>query len=948
MNNMKPCKPVYEHIDQDEFGDGRKITTSLLERYCKNISGLWKKTEELEDNTDPELRKRFTPPLIHDMHSYGTQLNNNNEYEFDNSTETIFLDAIGLKTIEIQASKLKEEKEDGAKELYTYEFETTHTIAKIAINTEENEYPLHNTLDKLKDSTKLNGYYIDEKKIYIKPLGNEKIEKLLLKVHSDDPYIDRKNTTAYIDLSKNKIHAPYSEDQFEEERIDQNTAEQYTFDTTTGKVTSTIRGVEKYWNFGWRKFNHFWMYPLWLQDPFAENPNTPPIPTVARAFIITPRNSGILTRIRLMFNVKNGAEDEVYVEIRTLTREGKPSTKILAREKTRIRGAKQSLLHTINFSTPPMLEKSKRYAVVLRAGFTSPDKSYGLGGWSYITYPGEALANIGKKTIASVTNVHFKWKHIFDFDDDIFSDVFWSIDNCVSWNKVHPVLEGILDGMGARAFSYQTYIKPLKPNATLMDGESYAYWKPIKTNPIQSVQLVPSTQGEKIEWEISTNMIDWHQVKHPNWSYNFQEDGARHEKGQNQLYIRAKITSTKTNNPASAPEITGLKVILKTIPAGTAYLKTLFYNPRFGNLLGPSMWSKLGIDVELKPPKTENVDVNVDVILNKIMKDTLICNGRSMTFKLSEKPSKPLVRVTMLPSILYLPQNEEQITPTIPTPTPPEENKKTLEALQTILTRIDGMYEKIKNNTTNTTSHPQALIDLAAHFTNVDGIINKLRCNPKSLLLLKDSVTPFKKLDTCNTSECLLNSITILRNVILNAINLIKTPEGKYINVIPEISGRECTDLELTENRDYTVNYKEGTITLNDAWGIGELKVEYYPLWIQGLKLEDFPFRMDFLKETFKNTQTLTLKTVPLDPIRSVEQYNKEKNEWTELTQERDYHVQYDEKKIIIHKNEGEKEYRVRYTPYLVDEGLALAYRMKRENPEQQATIQSCYFQNRV
>ena len=132
---MKPCEARYEPIDQDEFGDGKKITTSLLERYCKNISGLWKKTRELEDNTDPELRKTFTPPIIHDMHSYGVTTNENNEYEFDNSIETVFIDAIGLKTIEIHNLK-KTEKEEG-KILYTKELETTHNIIKISINKEE-------------------------------------------------------------------------------------------------------------------------------------------------------------------------------------------------------------------------------------------------------------------------------------------------------------------------------------------------------------------------------------------------------------------------------------------------------------------------------------------------------------------------------------------------------------------------------------------------------------------------------------------------------------------------------------------------------------------------------------------------------------------------------------------------------------------------------------------
>jgi hypothetical protein len=938
---MKTCKPQYEHIDQAEFGDGRKITTSLLTRYCRNIQGLWKKTKELEDNTDPELRKRFTPPLIHTLHTYGVRLNADNEYEFDNSTETIFIDPIGLKTIEIENLKKTEFEE---KTLYKTEFKTTHNIAKIAINKEENIYPSKNTLDELKKDNY--GYYIEENTLYIKLEATATLTKVLVTLYTDDPYIDRKNTTAYIDLAKNRIHSPYSKKQIEEEVLDQNTAVQYTTGAN-GEEIAAIRGVEKYWNFGWRRFNHFWMYPIWLQDPFSENPNTPPIPTVARAFILTPRNTGLLTRIRLMFNVKEGAEDEAYLEIRTLTPNGYPSNKILTREKTRIRGTNQPLLHTIPLTTPPLLTKGEKYAVVLRAGFTSADKNYGLGGWSFTTYGPEFIGNLLhkagtkiKKTTTSGTG------HIYDFDEDIVSDIFHSIDNCVSWTKTHSIslagmVEDAFDGMRPRAFSYQSFIQPLKETPTQQEGESYVYWKPIQCNPIQSVQLIPSMQGDGIKWEVSTNMIDWHHIKHPNWNYNFQKDAESHEKDQNQLYIRAQLKNTGKTTP---PEINGLKVLIQTKPAEEAYLKTLFYNPRLGNLLGASLWSRLGTTVTLKPPLTNEIDVKIDIIRNQNMKDILECNGKNMTFTLTGKPSKNLIKVTILPSTLYL--QKEEATETIETTTTElsTEDTQKIENLQKILENIDHMYETVKNNPENKTSVMQ---ELAKHFTNTHGIIEELQCEKTSLEMLKGSLEPLKTLEGCDKSECLLNYIIILRNVIINTINLIKKPKSKYINIIPSIPGREGLNLELTENRDYTINYETGTITLKDAWGVGTLKVEYYPLWLQGLKLEEFPLRTDSLTETF-TTKTFKLKTVPLDPLRIVEEHNPKKDEWNELTENKDYTVNYSKKTIEIHKNREDMEYRVKYTPYLVDEGLALAYRLKRHDISQQAIIKSCYFQNRV
>jgi hypothetical protein len=231
---VKPCEARYEHIDQEEFGDGRKITTSLLTRFCNNIQGLWNKTSELGDNTDPELRKRFTPPIIHDIHSHGITLNQNNEYQFDNSTETTFLDALGLKTIEIKNLQ----KTGTNNQIYTKKLETTHNIHKISINKTKNEYPIKNSIDTLNNEG--HGYYIDtnENILYIKLSQGEILTRVLATVHSDDPFIDRKNTTAHVDLTGNKIHAPYSPEQYENEILDQNTAIQKIYYTTYSQISN--------------------------------------------------------------------------------------------------------------------------------------------------------------------------------------------------------------------------------------------------------------------------------------------------------------------------------------------------------------------------------------------------------------------------------------------------------------------------------------------------------------------------------------------------------------------------------------------------------------------------------------------------------------------------------------------------------------------------------------
>lgn len=137
-----------------------------------------------------------------------------------------------------------------------------------------------------------------------------------------------------------------------------------------------------------------------------------------------------------MFHVKNGAEDDAYIEIRETNTDGSPSPKILTREKTRIRGAAQAMLHTTEFNIPPLLTQGKKYAVVVRAGFTSSEKSYGLGGWSSWTYGEEFLGNILKQAAAKLNKTNpIGWERIYGFDEDILSTIYTSTDNSITWTQ---------------------------------------------------------------------------------------------------------------------------------------------------------------------------------------------------------------------------------------------------------------------------------------------------------------------------------------------------------------------------------------------------------------------------------------------------------------------------------------------------------------------------------
>ena len=92
---MTKCTPIFLLPDEEDFGARRAVTSEMLRRFCRSIEYLYERMEAGEDalidSLDPEVRKRFKPPAINPMESYGYAFDSGrNAYKFSTQTSDSF------------------------------------------------------------------------------------------------------------------------------------------------------------------------------------------------------------------------------------------------------------------------------------------------------------------------------------------------------------------------------------------------------------------------------------------------------------------------------------------------------------------------------------------------------------------------------------------------------------------------------------------------------------------------------------------------------------------------------------------------------------------------------------------------------------------------------------------------------------------------------------------
>ena len=181
------------------------------------------------------------------------------------------------------------------------------------------------------------------------------------------------------------------------------------------------------------------------------------------------------------------------------------------------------------------------------------------------------------------------------------------------------------------------------------------------------------------------------------------------------------------------------------------------------------------------------------------------------------------------------------------------------------------------------------------------------------------------------------------------------------------------TEKSYQEFDDFDVDYDNGEIDFYNQSNLihGDFNITYNPLWVRGLSVADFPLKMDLWKEYYRvaedgvykqkfdewgdmvdgdffdrtiispvtntrdprGTAFHTFKTTvpPRDNIRKL--VVNEDTENRELEEDSQFFVDYLANRVVLYTDVAENDIiTIHYTPNLTDDGLALAYRLEREN----------------
>lgn len=765
----------------------------------------------------------------------------------------------------------------------------------------------------------------------------------------DDELIDDDKTTCYIDPSAKSADGSRGE-----ARIPKGTK------SIVYKDTACIRrwnnGTKKwmvnwannaYWYIGYNHNRNYNLKAEWLTHDGLRS-----IPSVCRAQTFKVETGGLLESVTLKLRVRTNTGSPLIVEIRTVDKRGYPSRKVLTREKIRF-NAKGESCQALKFKHPITVTKGTKYAVVLRSPLSSYDNCYWIGGWG---------SNCNQDPYSK-------------------GSAFLSEDNGYTWIK-HGKSEKVAyrDGQHAPVdFLFECHIK--KTYTNYKTGKDFwLYLRPVYSNPVSEVTITPSiinlnkTEHE-LEFQVSRDGKHWDTLSESN-AYTKTYDSKILKPC---LLVRVRL---KTTNSASSPELGALIINTKTVPQYKAYARTEWYYPEQSGMLASHIWSELNA-----PYQTENSNVScyVDVVRNKTQKEY---------FKI------------LNPTIQHLYTDNDYIS-LYKEDYPDILDDDTYTTLTTVETSTDDKFiewfeqnyiDYHESNTSFNDYLQEQHVYLKGNFTKTSD--ENLKGTPYfSKIQLPDSPayplinvrsTPNSTYDIITPEEAIHylektddeEKQAIQEYTHENIVTYFKTGEGKTTadNLIEEniyieevnnetgLTADSSQQINYTEWIDYDVDYTENTIrfythkddgdstTTDDMevkgnLPIGELTVEYNPLWVKGLTSQEMPLKMDLWTEKFTvtdNQKTYTTAVAPRDNIREI-LVNPYTNDEEELIEDIDYTVDYITNTITFTKQYPTSTIiQIKYTPNLTDLSLGLAYRLDRLDTVSQGYIKGNYWTTRT
>lgn len=593
---MTNCPKVYKNLQCESFGDRKKITSQMLRQFCKNDAYLYDQIMKLWDMTDPESRKRFYPPT--------------------------FMDA--SRSFGIQCYALQ----DSEKEYYDY-LDYVYRFSKITTY----EYRINfnsNDEDAFEDCSDTSYKIIQDDSI-INSDSNANANKL--EGVSDNGTITFRPTETTGTFHKDAVYQKQTKIPAVPEILGKAKKDAY-----CGGPYGNYH-CNSFWYAGFNRAKNYNIKSKW-----NKNQDTYDIPSVCRAQTFTAENSGKITKVSLMMQGDKSAKSPCIVEIRSTTKKGYPSTKVLARTEKKFTHSTGAMT-AFSFKTKAEVKKGTKYAIVVRAPLNNFGKTYRWGGWAHTCFSnlkkeayykgdsylsednGKTWIHYGKSRDGKSYGPHWYDWGIAEKPIDFAFEVF-----------VAPIKQKAKDGKTSRKPS----VKKLKSAAIDLNfnyykkGEYYLDFHPILCNPINKVTISPGyTDGEYSKdnyvWQIiepSTHeWKDMTRIEGDDWEYIFAQQGKYH-------YIRLRLKFIVTSDIVddrnvsndekaaylannltiiTVPYFKNARVIIDCEHPTSAYLRTEYYNPDRTEMLSANIWSELSARTSV----LNNASVEIDVIHKK-------------------------------------------------------------------------------------------------------------------------------------------------------------------------------------------------------------------------------------------------------------------------------------------------------------------------------------------
>lgn len=599
---MTNCPKVYKNLQCESFASGKKITSQMLRQFCKNDAYLYDQIMQLWDKTDPETRKRFFPD------------------EYMDISKSFGIDSHILNESEKQAFGYLEK---------AYRFSLKKNIVKVLdFNTANDRIILdtETTLKENNDSLLDFDYNSDDKKLEL--------------VREDSNALNPRSFLAPVPVDKEITYKSP--------------------DTTTYKITkgkSEVLGDEKedawcrgpyknwkcntYWYVG---FNHNKNYNI--KSAWRKNPDSTDIPTICRAQTFVAENTGKVSTVSLNMKGSTNTASPCIVEIRTTSKNGYPTQKVLARTEKRFTHSGNSL-EAFSFKDKAKIEKGKKYAIVVRSPLSNINHTYRIGGWAH-----SCFSSVKKQA-------YYKGDSFLSEDNGKSWIHYGKSDNFNYANGMHKPID----------FGFEVRVRPVKQTGTkqtktkvtkagvtttipykiIEKGDYYLYLKPIIVNRIKTVTITTSLVGDTDSsftgdyvWEyFNPETLNWTELTDPlTTGENYLDFETTFSKRYNYVKLRLKVSVPKdllyvedmTNEEIAAlgdsdlyktsvkdmstDKILKVEKILIEIhnDAPTdAYLRTLDYTPSQDQMLPACIWSNIDADLAIR----NNADVEIDIVRGK-------------------------------------------------------------------------------------------------------------------------------------------------------------------------------------------------------------------------------------------------------------------------------------------------------------------------------------------